>query len=118
MRYSSPAPKVSTSSGRCRLSEGREQAKLMTWIRSQKHMYVVKYPGGIYGTKGAPDVICCLMGRFVAIEMKSETGQLTKLQELNQQMILRSGGIFSVCRSAAEGVSLLKGLEAEWTTTK
>jgi len=50
----------------------------------------------MYGTAGMPDIIICLNGRFVALEVKTSTGKLTKIQEstLNRMEV--------ISRSAAE----------------
>lgn len=61
---------------------------------------------GVYAVKivvanrsGIPDIICCYRGKFIAIEVKSQNGKLSKLQEYNQEKILRANGIVLVARS-------------------
>ena len=90
------------------LRENKEQAKALKWMRD-RGIYAVKYPGGVYGEKGTPDILICLAGAFHAIEMKSETGNQTPLQKQHQTRILKSGGTYNVCRSAAEVVLLCEG---------
>jgi|SRR5690606_13666247 len=48
---------------------------------------------GPYGQKGVPDLIFCIMGLFVAIEVKTEVGTLTKLQSLTLKKIEKARGI-------------------------
>lgn len=43
--------------------------------------------------KGDPDFLVCINGLFVAIELKSDKGQLSKLQEYKMNYILRARGI-------------------------
>ena len=41
---------------------------------------------------GIPDLILCLKGKFVAIELKNEDGKLSALQLYNIEKIKQSGG--------------------------
>jgi Holliday junction resolvase len=45
-----------------------------------------------YGRSGVPDIICCYMGKFIAIECKAGKGKLTALQERELLRIKRAGG--------------------------
>lgn len=56
-------------------------------------VYYFKMLGCAATRPGVPDLICCINGRFVAIEVKSETGRLTDLQKANIELIQQSGGI-------------------------
>ena len=42
---------------------------------------------------GTPDILMCLCGIFVAIELKSEDGKISALQEYNLDKIARCGGL-------------------------
>jgi Holliday junction resolvase len=48
--------------------------------------------GGMYGTAGVPDIIVCYNGKFVAFEVKTETGKLTMLQESTLRKINAAKG--------------------------
>ena len=56
---------------------------------------------------GIPDIIGCLDGRFFAIELKTETGKLSKIQEYVKHLIERSDGAYEVCRSWNEVLKFL-----------
>jgi Holliday junction resolvase len=43
--------------------------------------------------RGTPDILACIKGLFVAIELKTDTGKLSALQEYNLEAIAKSGGI-------------------------
>ena len=45
------------------------------------------------GIVGDPDLICCINGRFVALELKAENGKIGKLQKYKLDKITESGGI-------------------------
>jgi len=44
--------------------------------------------------RGTPDILLCLAGKFIAIEMKaSETAKISELQTYNLSKIQKAGGI-------------------------
>ena len=43
--------------------------------------------------KGIPDLIGCFNGRFVAIELKTDKGEVTPIQEYRLKQILKAGGL-------------------------
>ena len=45
------------------------------------------------GRHGTPDLLICLDGKFVAIELKKEGGRVMKIQELTLEKIMAAGGI-------------------------
>ena len=57
--------------------------------------------GGFYrmGTPGAPDIIGCVQGKMVGIEIKNERGQLSETQESFRSRLQQVGGIYIVARS-------------------
>jgi hypothetical protein len=42
--------------------------------------YAVNYIGGLYATSGTPDILACLHGRFIGIEVKAGKNKPTDLQ--------------------------------------
>jgi hypothetical protein len=46
-----------------------------------------------YGRSGVPDIICCIAGKFVAIECKAGDNKPTALQEKEMADIRKQGGI-------------------------
>lgn len=54
---------------------------ILRYLKTVPRCFCWKEHGGMYGTAGLPDIICCIDGRFVAFEVKTDTGRLTKLQE-------------------------------------
>jgi Holliday junction resolvase len=45
-----------------------------------------------YGNSGVPDFLCCVNGRFLAIEAKAGKGETTALQKKNIREIEDAGG--------------------------
>ena len=84
---------------------------IMKYLKSVPRCFCWKEHGGMYGTAGIPDIIACINGRYVAFEVKTETGKLTKLQEITLQKIRDAKGQAFKVTSAAEVAAILKELE-------
>lgn len=54
--------------------------------------WYTKIWGGGYQKSGIPDMICCIKGQFVSIEVKAQNGRPSELQKLNTHRIRDSGG--------------------------
>ena len=86
-------------------------AAIMRLLRKTPRCFCWKEHGGMYGTAGIPDIIACVDGRFVAFEVKTETGQLSKLQKVTLGRIRDAGGRAYMVRSAAEVAEIMKEME-------
>lgn len=47
---------------------------ILKYLKSVPGCFAWKEHGGMYGTAGIPDVICCYRGRFFGFEVKADTG--------------------------------------------
>lgn len=65
---------------------------------TEKGCYWVKHFGCAFSRAGVPDLLCCVNGKFVALECKSEKGKLSELQKYEIKKISNSGG-FAYCVS-------------------
>jgi hypothetical protein len=61
-----------------------------------------------YGSSGVPDFLCCVRGRFLAIEAKAGKGKTTALQDKNIKQIIASGGLAIVVNE--DNMQELEGL--------
>lgn len=52
-----------------------------------------KFWAGPYSKAGIPDIICCVNGKFVGIEVKADDGHASELQKLNIDRIEKANGI-------------------------
>lgn len=52
----------------------------------------VKFFANSYTTRGIPDLLCCVNGKFLAIEVKATNGRASKLQEITIEQIKNAGG--------------------------
>ena len=75
---------------------------ILKHLKSMPDCFAWKEHGGMYGTAGVPDIICCIDGRFFAFEVKNETGVPTALQEATIRRINAAGGVAVIVRSVEE----------------
>lgn len=68
--------------------------------------------GGGMGRAGIPDLICCICGRFVAIELKAQRGRTSPLQDINLDLIRGGGGSAIVLYPS--GFERFKNLMVGW----
>lgn len=71
-------------------AEATEQSKIMSKM-VEDGAWIVKV--GSTTTNGTPDVLGCYMGMFVAVEVKTEVGVLSRLQEIKIKQIREAEGI-------------------------
>lgn len=64
--------------------------------------YCIVTHGSRFSKRGTPDIIACLNGRFIAIEVKTDAGQLTKLQEIELKRWQDAGALAFVARSVED----------------
>lgn len=55
-----------------------------------------------YGLVGSPDILGCLRGRFVGIEVKTAIGKQADEQKRFQTAFERAGGLYILARSVAD----------------
>ena len=72
--------------------EAKVKAKIHAQLKTAG-AYAVNYIGGQYATSGAPDILACLQGRFIAIEAKAGKGRPTALQLRALRLIDTAGGL-------------------------
>ena len=75
---------------------------ILRYLKTVPGCFAWKEHGGMYGTAGIPDVICCLGGRFYGFEVKTEVGRPTDLQKATIRKIRAAGGTALVVRSVDE----------------
>ncbi|MDD3537375.1 MAG: VRR-NUC domain-containing protein [Eubacteriales bacterium] len=84
---------------------------ILRYLKTVPCCFAWKEHGGMYGTAGLPDIICCIKGRFVAFEVKTPSGKLTKLQEATIRKIRAAKGEAFKVTSVEDAKSILDTLE-------
>ena len=74
------------------------ESKVQQWakeylLRHLPNAYIRKIHQSQFSHKGIPDLLICNDGLFAGLEVKTETGKLTKLQEIELGLIENAGGI-------------------------
>lgn len=78
--------------------ETKLQKSIQEYLKSLG-AYCFKVHGNIYMRAGIPDIIACLDGRFIGIEVKDGDNTTSQLQEAHGLQIIRAKGIFIVAYS-------------------
>lgn len=72
--------------------EAKVKAKIKTILKTHGVYYAMPIGSG-YGNSGTPDFLCCVGGKFLAIEAKAGKNEPTALQEKNLREIREAGGM-------------------------
>lgn len=72
--------------------EKKFENKIKNFISTLPHSWHYKHHATGFGRAGIPDIIACINGRFVAIEVKASKGKASPLQERNIKLINEAGG--------------------------
>ncbi len=86
-------------------SESQIQGDIIQDLTQCQDIYLVKVHSAT--KSGVPDILLCVMGRFVAFEVKTQKGKPTELQLINIKKIRASGGLAFVIRSKEEAMHIL-----------
>jgi len=73
--------------------EKQFEDKIKKFLKSYpENIWFYKHWAGAYSQSGIPDIIACINGHFVGIEVKAEDGHPSPLQIRNIDLIQRSKG--------------------------
>lgn len=70
--------------------------------------YHIKTHGSMFSKAGTPDILACIDGCFVGIEVKQPGGVVSELQKAKIWMIKKAGGVAFVAYSLQEAQEYLK----------
>lgn len=65
---------------------------ILKYLKTVDNCFAWKAHGGYYGVAGIPDIVCCLNGHFLALEVKRPGNKPTKQQAAVLGKINRAGG--------------------------
>lgn len=66
--------------------------KIKAWLKDHG-CYFVKFFANRMTKTGVPDILACVNGRFVGIEVKAQNGRPSELQKYNIKKIREAGGL-------------------------
>lgn len=90
------------------MSEQQIQKRILDHLAKLPNTWSVKVISA--NKNGVPDILACVNGKFVAIEVKTPTGRVSPLQEYQINRINNSGGLAAVARSVDDVKKLLAQL--------
>jgi len=78
-------------------AEKQFENKVKGWLRQLQQegqpIKFIKIWGGGFQKAGIPDLICCINGIYVEVELKASNGKPTELQEYNIKVTNEANGI-------------------------
>ena len=86
------------------------QSKVMRYLRA-KGIYARKLHD-MY-TAGLGDILVIIDGAAIFIELKSDTGKLSKIQAWEAARVREAGGIYCVCRTLEQVKEAVCGIERQ-----
>lgn len=89
------------------MSEKRIEHQIRQYLDSLGAWHI-KTHGNMFSKAGTPDVLACVNGRFVAIEVKQPGGRVSPLQKAHLKLIRQAGGVAFVAYSLEETKEYLK----------
>lgn len=90
------------------VKENAVENKIKKWLKD-KNYWFFKVHGSIFQPSGIPDILACINGKFVAIEVKrTKGGVVSSLQKAQIEKIKENGGIAGVANSMEEFLEILK----------
>jgi Holliday junction resolvase len=87
--------------------EGKVKDKVVGILKQEEVYYFFPATHG-FGRSGVPDIVCCVNGYFLAIEVKAGTNKPTALQVREIEAIRRSNGVAVVAND--ENWDMVRGL--------
>ena len=98
------------------MSRQAPEAVIKTAIREYLDsvgIYWCHIQAGIGSKVGDPDLVVCIDGRFVGMEVKTRTGRQSYRQTVVATQIEESGGVYAIVRSVDDVKHLIKHLRQE-----
>lgn len=75
------------------MTEKQFENKIKDFLKSLPKTWFFKYWAGPMSKAGIPDIIACVAGTFVGIEVKAPNGKPSELQKRNIRLIRECGGV-------------------------
>lgn len=75
------------------MTEKQFENKIKSYLKDLPSTWFFKVWGGGFQQAGIPDIIACVNGYFVAIEVKGENGKPSDLQTRNTKLINEANGL-------------------------
>ena len=74
-------------------AEKNFENKVKKFLKEQDAWFIKYWGGGAFTKAGIPDLLCCVNGYFVAVELKAPNGKVSEIQKHTIKEINESYGI-------------------------
>lgn len=88
------------------MRESKLQQECVKYLKS-KGIYYINLHGGGWGAKGAPDLITCINGKFIALELKVGDNDMQPDQRIHMKRIKANGGLHYCPRTLDEFIQII-----------
>ena len=95
------------------MAESIFKRKAVAFLKS-RGAWVFKVHGDGYSRNGVQDLICCYLGRFLAVELKVDGRDAEPLQSYEASQVKKSRGISIVARTILDIEKALMKIEADY----
>jgi hypothetical protein len=92
--------------------EKKLQDNAIKYLKDNKIYYINQFGNG-WSAKGAPDLIVCINGKFVAFELKVGDNDLQEDQKIHRIRIQRSGGLHYAPYTLEEFIRIVEVIKNE-----
>ena len=92
------------------MRESKLQQDCIKYLKS-KGIYYINIHGGGWSAKGAPDLIACINGKFVAFELKVGENEMQPDQRAHMKRIKANGGLHYCPRTLDEFIQIIDELK-------
>ena len=93
--------------------ESKMKAEVKAFLTS-KGACVIPIAQSSYSKNGAPDMVVCYRGRFIAVEGKTYKGQQQGWQREMQEKVSKAGGVYAVIRSVEAARQMIEEIDRRY----
>lgn len=94
--------------------EGRIKTAIRQYLDGAG-IYYDSVRGGTYSRPGSPDLVMCLGGHYIGLEVKAADGRLSHIQSMRARAIERSGGVYLVIHTLGEVMDVVSAYQTNGT---
>lgn len=85
------------------------QKKCTSYLKKQ-NIYYINVHGDSWGSRGTPDILACINGKFVAFELKVGENELEPAQIIHRNKIKANNGLHFSIRTIKEFIDIVRGI--------
>ena len=83
------------------MKESKIEKAIKDYIKSiYPHSYITK--GNSHLNRGVADILACINGKFIAIEVKTPKGKIRANQLVHKELVNKAGGYSIIARSVED----------------